>query len=182
MANLGTTFDPNQTEPARNGFDPLPDGEYIAQIVENEVRHTKLGTGFVLTWEIVDGEFANRKVWQNINYQNESEKAQAIGQGQLKNICDAIGYAEHLEDADVLMFQPCRVRIGRSRKQEGYEQRDEIKAVKPLAAQAPATKQQTTAPATKPATVPGNKPAAAPGRTAAGPAGAGTRPWNRTAA
>jgi hypothetical protein len=181
MAQLGTTLDPNAIDPSRNGFDPLPDGEYIAQIVANEVRHTKTGSGLilVLTWEIVEGDFQNRKVWQNINYQNDSAQAQAIGQGQIKNICDAIGYTEHLDDADVLMFQPCRVRVGRSKKQEGYEQRDEIKAVKPYAAQAPASKPQTTA-APKPALAAGVKPPM--GKPTAGPAGAGNRPWNRPAA
>jgi hypothetical protein len=182
MANLGTTFDPNSTEPARNGFDPIPDGDYIAQIVANEVRHTRGGTGLilVLTWEIVDGDFTNRKIWQNINYQNESAQAQAIGQGQLKNICDAIGYTDHLDEADVLMFQPCRVRVGRSKKQEGYEQRDEIKSVKALTAQAPATKPQTTAGAPKPTLVNGGKPPM--GKPTAGPAGAGNRPWSKPAA
>jgi hypothetical protein len=180
MAQLGTTLDPNAIEPSRNGFDPLPDGEYIAQIVANEVRNTQSGgLMLVLTWEIVEGDYQNRKVWQNINYQNDSAQAQAIGHGQIKNICDAIGYTDHVNDGDVLMFQPCRVRVGRSKKQEGYEQRDEIKSVKPLTAQAPATKPQTqTTP--RPTVVPGTKPPI--GKPAAGPAGAGTRPWNRPAA
>jgi Protein of unknown function (DUF669) len=174
MAQLGTTLDPNAIDPAQNGFDNLPDGEYIAQIVANEVRHTKANTGLILilTWEIIEGEYTNRKIWQNINYQNESAEAQAIGQGQIKNICDAIGYKQHFNDGDVLMFQPCRVRIGLGKKQEGYERRNEIKSVKPMTA---------TAPAGTPAIAPASKPATAP-KAPVGPAAAGRRPWDRPAA
>lgn len=178
MAQLGTTLDPNAIEPGRNGFENMPDGDYVAQIIESSVKPTKNGAGTILslTWEIVEGEFQNHKIWQNINYQHTSAQAQTIGQQQIKAICDAIGYTEHVSDSEVLHFQVCRVRVGLSKAQEGFERRNEIKAVKPYAAELPAGKPATSnaaAPsqqqqATQAAKKPGVQPAAKP---------PGGRPW-----
>lgn len=184
MAQLGQSFDPGSVEP--NQFDDLPVGEYIAQIVESSVEATKNGKGKLLklTWQVTEGQFENRKIWQNINFEHESSQAQQIGQQQLKSICDAVGFADHLEDSEVLHFQPCRVRLGMGKANGNYAARPEVKAVKPLQAQPPAGK----APAQQPAA--GGTQATPPQATAKPPAQkpaatgpAGNRPWgNRPAA
>lgn len=181
MARLNTTIDPTTIPPSR-GFELLPDGEYVAHIIQNDVTATKGGTGEILTltWEILEGEYERRRVWQRINYLNNSEKAQAIGQGQVSAICDAIGYKEHFDDGDVLMFQPAIIVVGKGKTSPQYpDPQNEIKHVKALTAQPPASKPQTTA-APKPAVANGAKPPM--GKPTAGPAGAGNRPWNRPAA
>ena len=44
MANLGTTFDATNVEPAKP-YEVLPPGKYPAQIVASEMRVTKDGMG-----------------------------------------------------------------------------------------------------------------------------------------
>ena len=100
MASLNMEFDPGSVEPGNN-LDPIPAGEYVAQIVDSSVNPPKSGKGLMLnlTWEVVEGEYEKRKVWDRINYQHESAQAQLIGQQQLKAICDAIGLPGHLSDS-----------------------------------------------------------------------------------
>ena len=54
-------FDPETQE--GNSWDPLPVGEYVAQIVEASVLQPKSGDGYylALTWKIAEGEFEGRQ-------------------------------------------------------------------------------------------------------------------------
>lgn len=190
MASLQTSIDPDTIEKGQNGFDPMPAGEYAAHIIESDVTPTKSGSGLMLklTWEILEGEFEKRRVWQNINYQNQSEKAQLIGQQQIKAICDAVGFSGLLDDSEVLHFKPVRLRIGLEKggaKDSGgtYDDKNDVRAVKPCGTgPSPAGKAMPTA-AAKPAATTAPKPAAAT-TAASKPAAAaptGSRPWAKSA-
>mgnify|MGYP001444940316 CR=1 FL=1 len=64
MANLGTTFDATNIEPAKP-FEVLPPGKYSTQIVKSETRVTKDGTGQYLWVEsdVLDGPHKGRKLF-----------------------------------------------------------------------------------------------------------------------
>lgn len=170
MASLDEGFDPAAVEP-RDSIEPVPPGEYTAQIIASDIVFTKAGTGEMinLTWEITDGEYANRKFWQRINYMNQSAVAQKIGQQQLAEICAAVGLAGHMSDTEELHSQPVRVRVAIDAKDANYAPKNEVKAVKPLTAEPPAGK-----PAPQPAPR-AKAPAAATAAPAARPAA--SRPW-----
>lgn len=132
MANLGGTFDPNQVPPDERSFDVIPPGIYEAQVVESDVVKTKAGTGDILklTWEVISGGYANRKVFDNINIRNPSPKAQEIGQRELADVCEATG-AGAISDSQQLHYKPCLITVG-IEKQEGYDERNTVKRVKPM--------------------------------------------------
>jgi hypothetical protein len=160
MASLQMDYDPAAVEPGSN-LDPLPPGEYVAQIIESDVAPPRSGNGLMLnlTWEVTEGEYQGRKFWQRINYQHTSAQAQLIGQQQLKAICDAIAITGHISDSEVLHGEPCRVRVAIDDKDKSYAPKNEVKSVKPLdaalpngksapqPAQPPASKQSESAPA-----------------------------------
>lgn len=176
MAQLGTTIDPNAIEPSQ--FDDLPVGEYAAQIIESEVVATKAGNGKLLklTWQVVEGQFENRKFWQQINYEHASAQAQTIGQQQLKAICDAVGHTDHLSDSEVLHFVPCRVKLSMGKANGNYAARPEVKGVKPYGVAVPAGKPATTGAAPQQrAAAPQQAAKPAAGKPAAAPTG--SRPW-----
>jgi hypothetical protein len=184
MANLGTTLDTDQIEPGMNGFEPIPAGVYPAYIVESEVTHTKNGKGMLLklTWEIIEGEYEHRKTFQQINYQHESAQAQAIGQGQIKAICNAIGFTGLLEDSEVLHFKPVLLRVGieKGKAKDGggnYDDRNDVRAVKPYGVQPPSGKPTTQASAERPAAKPVPMPTAKPAPKSATAGPTGNRPW-----
>lgn len=179
MANLGMTFKPEETEAV--SFEALPVGEYEAEILDTDVGPTKTNSGIILkvTWRVISGEFENRRIWQNLNIQNDSAQAQKIGQGQLKQICEAAGYNEHMEDSEVMHGWQARIIVGMGKAQNGYEAKPEVKSVKALVPDAGAGKapvQQRQSPPTQPTQA--QKPFTG---TPAAAKPAGARPWGNRA-
>ncbi|MBF6949467.1 DUF669 domain-containing protein, partial [Acinetobacter baumannii] len=70
MALLNIQFDQNEIAQAQKGgdFAPIPVGTYIAQINRSEIKSTKAGTGSYLSlgFQIVEGEYEGRMIFQNI--------------------------------------------------------------------------------------------------------------------
>lgn len=92
MANLNG-FDANNT-PDAPSFQPLPVGKYVCAILESPMRPSRKNPSNLnlnLKWGVVEGKFQRRTFFQNITFRNTNPDAQAIGHGQLKNICIAVG-------------------------------------------------------------------------------------------
>lgn len=109
MAEL--SFDATQVQPQQE-FDLLPAGKYLAQVIDSEVVPTKAGTGQILklTFEIMDGEHANRRLWARLNIANENAQAQQIGLAQLSALCHAVGVTK-LTDSLELHEKPVLVTV-----------------------------------------------------------------------
>jgi hypothetical protein len=77
-------FDPEQQEGSNFGL--IPEGDYIAEIVEVEIYPPKSGVGYMLTltWRICEGEYENRQVWQSLCYQHSSAQTQDIARKRIK--------------------------------------------------------------------------------------------------
>lgn len=153
MASLAG-FDATQVKDT--GFDLLPVREYQAVITESELKKANSGNGdyFNLTFEIIDGEFKGRKVWQRITQNSDNEKARNIGKAQLASICKAVGKMAP-NDTEELHDIPLIIKVGIEKGTNGYQDRNKITAYKPASG---ATPQPAKAPpATTPAT-PGSAP------------------------
>ena len=85
-------FNAYEVEPASE-YTPLPNGQYVAVISESTVKPTKKGDGRLLelVFVVIEGEYANRKVWARLNIANRNPDAQRIGNGHLSSICRAVG-------------------------------------------------------------------------------------------
>lgn len=161
MAQL-TAFDPNQVQDEQREI--LPPGQYVAQIIESDLVATKSGSGQMLklTFEIVDGPCAKRRLWENLNIQNANAQAQEIAQKSLKRICTAVGHQGVLTDSEQLHFKPMRIRVSVEADKSGqYGDQNRLKAYEPLSGNPVAFAGAST---------PAPRPAAA--------AGGGGRPWN----
>lgn len=148
MAKLGETFDRN-TVPA-DEFEPLPAGDYFAQVTESEMRPTKAGTGeyLKLTWQVLAGPFEGRKFWEQLNIRNPNDTAQRIALQSLAKICDAMGLAA-IDDSDELHNRPVNVRLV-VKEQAGYSPKNEVKGYSAHEPSKPAASKPAAA-ATKPA-------------------------------
>jgi Protein of unknown function (DUF669) len=165
------TFDPETQE--GNSWELLPVGEYVAQIVEACIQPPKSGDGYhlALTWKIIKGDYEGRPVWQRITYLHSSEQAQTIGRKTLKDLCVALDVNEQVDDAEVFLFKPARIRVGIDRdKQQVYADKNRISRILPLEAKEPEQPEQPAKPvaATKVASA-----AKTPKPAPAGPA-----PWH----
>lgn len=91
MADLNG-FDANQVEPTGD-FEPIPAGTYVAVITDSEMKPTKAGTGSLLqlTFQVIEGDYANRLLWARLNLDNPNATAVQIARADLSAICRAVG-------------------------------------------------------------------------------------------
>lgn len=141
MALLNIQFDQNEIAQAQKGgdFAPIPAGTYIAQINRSEIKQTKAGTGSYLSlgFQIIDGEYANRVIFQNITLANHNQVAAQIGREQLAQLAGACGIYQ-LGDSQELHGIPMQIRVGIEVDKTGqYEPSNNIKKFMSLQGQAP---------------------------------------------
>jgi hypothetical protein len=160
-------FDPESQE--GTSFELIPPGDYVAQIIEANIRQPKSGNGHMLalTWKICEGEYEGRQVWETLCYQHSNPQTQDIARKKLKDLCVAFGITEQVSDPESFLFKPAKVRIGlQSDKYGQFDDKNFVKRVLPL--QDPEATVQTpkptpTNPAVMPKMGPTTKPAAASG-------------------
>jgi hypothetical protein len=108
----GVQLDPN-VEESTGAFTVIPAGKYKACLVSDELRDNSAGTGKVLMVkiQIMDGQFAGEVLTDYINITNANPKAQAIGQGTLKRICNLCGVPYPPQDTAGLMGKPLGIDV-----------------------------------------------------------------------
>jgi hypothetical protein len=161
MAKFG--FETSEFEGNSNNFEIMPEGEYTLKATEADLKETKKGDGAYLavTFEVVKGAHAGRKVWQNFNIHNPSEKAQQIGREQVAGWGKAAG-KPNAQDSDELLERNFQAKLGIEKGTGGYSDKNLIKAfltpsaassAEPAAAAAPKAEKKSApaAPAAAPA-------------------------------
>lgn len=132
MADL-KDFDPSKVQDT--GFDPLPEGAYIAAVVSSEMKTTKAGDGTFLKMEldILDGKYKGRKIWWNINYTNPNAQCQNIGRSELKKLCAACGKPAPKDTLEIHNI-PFTIHLKVEPAKDGYDAGNRVKKVEPKAA------------------------------------------------
>ena len=124
---------------------PIPAGVYLAHCTESDVGPLKSGngTGLKMTFEILDGQYKNRKVWENLNIQHTSEETQRIAQSQLSALCHAVNVIK-LEDTAALHFKPVKIKVTVREAEGKYQASNNVKGYESAGPVAPT--QATEAP------------------------------------
>lgn len=119
------------------GFKPLPSGEYQVQATKVLLKDTKSGVGKYLQFEftLTDGQYTNRKVFQNVIVQHANEDARRIGLGWLKSwimACNGRG-DERLTLSLLYRFlnQPCVAIVTIEEGKSGFDDKNKIVRFKP---------------------------------------------------
>ena len=170
MAQLGN-FNPDAVTDEQREL--LPPGAYTAQIIESDLVALKNGAGHMLklTFEIVEGACAKRRVWENLNIQHSNSQAQDIAQRSLKRICTAVGHQGVLDDSEALHFKPMRIRVAVEEDKSGqYGPQNRVKGFEALNAPPGGYSQASSPPAPQQAAYQAPQQQAAAG---------GSRPWSR---
>lgn len=85
-------LDATQVAPYTGEYEPIPNNEYLLQVVEGEVRKNaeegKLGV--LLKFQVAAGEYEGKTFTQYYNLQNPNATAQKIGQGEFSALCHAV--------------------------------------------------------------------------------------------
>jgi hypothetical protein len=144
------SFDASQVAPqASTG--PLPAGTYLAHITESDVQPLKSGngTGLKLTFEVIEGQYKGRRVWENLNIQHSNDDTQRIAQSQLSALCHAVNVIK-LQDTAALHFKPVSIKVVVREAQGQYQASNNIKGYESAGSSRPVfvpTEEPTAAPA-----------------------------------
>lgn len=182
------SFNATEIEPPKE-FGALPTDWYEVAIVDSAIEPTKKGDGHKLkiVYQVLSGEYVNRKIFENLNLDNPNPTAVKIAQETLSAMCHATGVMllnepEQLYDIPFgikVVYEPAKGEYSESNRVKGWCRLDEIESKRRKGA-APAS----TAPA-----APIRAPAAAQAAPKAAPAtnnrpvpGASRQPWRRNGA
>lgn len=182
MAQLDESLDVANMD--LGGFDLLPKGWYLAQVIESEMAPTKTGGRMVkATFEVLDGEARGRKVWANYTWTNSNPEAQRIGRQQLGRLASCVG-VEALGDTEELHFRPLMIKVGVREGTGEYRDQNVISDCKPHEGVAPVQPARREAPRQEAAqqrqSEPSQQRPAGPSSTGAPqPRPTGSRPWGQ---
>lgn len=145
MAQLNfdaNTVDPNVT------FDPLPAAWYNMAIDSSEMKPTKDGMGayLELKLKVLDGQFANRTIFDRLNLRNANATAQEIAYKTLSAICHATGVIQ-LQDSQQLHGIPMKVKVAVRPASGEYDANNDVKGYKNINDAGTGATQQQAAPA-----------------------------------
>lgn len=124
------SFNAANVAPA-TAFEPIPAGWYVAQISDSAVNPAKSGKGMrmSLTFDIIDGDFKNRKIFAGLNIQHENPETEAWAQKDLSAICHSVGVID-LKDTAQLHMKPLMINVKVRPASGGYEASNDIKGYK----------------------------------------------------
>ena|SRR6516165_726871 len=144
MSTFGYTFD--ATGVSTDDFPPLPSGAYVVRMIDSDLRVTKDGNGKYLraVLQVIDGEYAERKIFDNINLENQNETAVEIGHRRLSQICHAVNMLQ-VRDSAELHDKPMLVDVGIEPAKGEYAERNKVLKYRPRVAPSP---QKNTSPLT----------------------------------
>ena len=177
---LPESFDPGTQE--GTSFNVVPVGTYVAQVTDACVMQPQSGDGYYvkLTWQITEGEYEGRYVWQNITFLHSKTQAVTIGRQQFKDLCIATGISEQVTDVEIFKYIPCRLKVGIEKDKQGvYSDKNRVSRILPLEPKDPTPAKATP----KPAPGPTSAAATTAPTVAAKPTGAAgngpTAPWRK---
>lgn len=77
-------------------FTPVPEGKYLAKIIDEEHKNNKSGTGEILALklEIIDGDYAGRFLFDNINIVHKNDFTEKKARQKLATIGRALQIME----------------------------------------------------------------------------------------
>ena len=133
MSGNGFDFDP-ATEEGSKPFELLPTGKYTAEVVDAAIVDIKSGRGQMLklTWVISGGDYDDRRIFQQIIVQHDSEEAMKFGRQRIKDLCDACGIRERVTDVSVFLHKPCEITVGIEEDKNGqYDPKNIVRRIRP---------------------------------------------------
>ena len=161
-------FDANE-QPEQEEFKAMPEGDYVVLAVDSEMKANREGAGQHLhfTFEVIDGQYKGRKLFDRLNLINDNQAAVDNAKRALGAICRAVGVPKprnNLELHNKPLVAVVKVELD---KKDGKTERNVIKKYKPVSDQS-ANVGFAGTPAATPAA---NTPAAAT------PAASSAPPW-----
>jgi hypothetical protein len=132
-----TSFDFNVADygsDENRSYDVLPDGKYDVIVLEAKEKTTKKGDRAIeMTFQVLEGQYMDRLLWETLNLWNSSDQARTIARDRLSSICKACN-APSATSTDVLLGRRMQVSVGRRMNDFRGKEENHIKSftAKPL--------------------------------------------------
>lgn len=125
-------------------FSPIPAGVYTAMITKSEEKQSQKGGSFLsLTFQVIEGDYKGRLIFNNLNLEHSNPKVVAWAEAELSSICRACGELQ-IDYSSQLHNIPIAIHVGIQPPKDGYDAANRIKKYEPVAG---ATKQPSPQPA-----------------------------------
>lgn len=114
MARLPQAANTEGNDEGLQDFTPLPFGKYVAVIKKSEWKQTKAKTGnyLELQWEVIEGDYKGRLLFDRLNLDNPNPVAVQIANKALNSICkacDLVGVEDSEEIHEIPVLLDVRV-------------------------------------------------------------------------
>ena len=122
-------FDARTVEPSTGTAEALPAGWYNVAIEDSEMKPTRDGSGamLVLSFRVLDGQYANRKIASRLNLRNNNAQAVEIAYRDLSAICHAVQVVT-VQDSAELHGKPLKIKVAvRPARQDRNAETGEVK-------------------------------------------------------
>lgn len=131
MVDLGYVHSTREIKP-NVGFEPLPEDWYVLMITKSELKENRSKTGKYIQLEIpvIDGKYKGRKLFNNLNIENPSQKAVEIARGELSAIAQACNVVE-MRDTEMLHNIPFMGLIKLEKRKDNNEIVNVFRGYKP---------------------------------------------------
>lgn len=134
MTGAALSFNAQNVEPMQS-FDAIPSGWQNGAMTDSELKPTKDGKGRYLWTEytIIDGPYKDRKVFDQLNLQNENPATVEMAFKTLSAICHAVGVIQVQQTTAELHNKPLKIKLKKreARRDETtgkeYDANNEIK-------------------------------------------------------
>tara|TARA_R110000824_G_scaffold82382_2_gene206468 strand:+ start:7810 stop:8277 length:468 start_codon:yes stop_codon:yes gene_type:complete len=130
MAQLKKNFRVEDA-PISTAYDSLPPGDYVCIVTESEMKPTKKPGGeyLMLSLEVVEGKYKNRRLWSRLNIVNANSAAVEIAERQLADLCRAVGRTE-ISDSNELHDVPFTAVVKVRPADGAYDESNDVVAYK----------------------------------------------------
>jgi hypothetical protein len=128
MAQLIKTANTKDNNKCLDDFSLIPEGKYLAMIIDSERVATKKNDGYfiLLTFKIVDGDFKGRIIRIRLNTENPNPLAVEIADKTLNTICKACGKFG-VKDSQELHGILLHITVYITKPKDGYGPQNDIK-------------------------------------------------------
>ena len=132
-------------EAGNDDFEPITPGDYVALIVASEKKETKAKTGYYLefTFQIIEGKFKERRLWDRLNLWNQNKTAVKISNQRLAEIRQAVGVLNP-SSSEELHDKPLALKVVTRTRSDTGELTNEIKKVSSVASVPVESKPETS--------------------------------------
>ena len=111
----------------------IPDGTVLkVSVVDSDIVERDWGLRMPVTVEVLEGQWQGTRISDGYNLKHHNPKVQAIGQKQLKRLCEAVG-VEKFKDTHELHGKPFMMTVKIEPAKGDFDERNKFGKMEPCA-------------------------------------------------